>query len=218
MRRAGLISNIAQILILVLILPIVFAIIDADTLMNFIQGVPIFDTWTGILYNYATIDTSSLVWIYTKSFFEALIMGICVHTAIGIGNVLQAKGLPILSTFVGIIAGSIIIKLLGVTQGFQIILYIAIMLIGILMMVKGVFTRLKIFNGKSFLMLLIESVLAVIMCGYVVALILFSEGSISIAKLLFVMWASIIALVITYCVGRLVKIDEEKEKKGGFIL
>ena len=99
MRRAGLISNIAQILILVLILPIVFAIIDADTLMNFIQGVPIFDTWTGILYNYATIDTSSLVWIYTKSFFEALIMGICVHTAIGIGNVLQAKGLPILSTF-----------------------------------------------------------------------------------------------------------------------
>ena len=218
MRRAGLISNIAQILILVLILPIVFAIIDADTLMNFIQGVPIFDTWTGILYNYATIDTSSLVWIYTKSFFEALIMGICVHTAIGIGNVLQAKGLPILSTFVGIIAGSIIIKLLGVTQGFQIILYIAIMLIGILMMVKGVFTRLKIFNGKSFLMLLIESVLVVIMCGYVVALILFSEGSISIAKLLFVMWASIIALVITYCVGRLVKIDEEKEKKGGFIL
>lgn len=218
MRRAGLISNIAQILILVLILPIVFAIIDADTLMNFIQGVPIFDTWTGILYNYATIDTSSLVWIYTKSFFEALIMGICVHTSIGIGNVLQAKGLPILSTFVGIIAGSIIIKLLGVTQGFQIILYIAIMLIGILMMVKGVFTRLKIFNGKSFLMLLIESVLAVIMCGYVVALILFSEGSISIAKLLFVMWASIIALVITYCVGRLVKIDEEKEKKGGFIL
>lgn len=218
MRRVGLISNIAQILILVLILPIVFAIIDADTLMNFIQGVPIFDTWTGILYNYATLDTSSLVWIYTKSFFEALIMGICVHAAIGIGNVLQAKGLPILSTFVGIIAGSIIIKLLGVTQGFQIILYIAIMLIGILMMVKGVFTRLKIFNGKSFLMLLIESVLAVIMCGYVVALILFSEGAISIAKLLFVMWASIIALVITYCVGRLVKIDEEKEKKGGFIL
>lgn len=129
--------------------------------MNFIQGVPIFDTWTGILYNYATIDTNSLVWIYTKSFFEALIMGICVHTAIGTGNILQAKGLPILFTFVGIIAGSIIIKLLGVTQGFQIILYIAIMLIGILMMVKGVFTKLKIFNGKSFLMLLIESVLAV---------------------------------------------------------
>ncbi len=218
MRRASLISNIAQILILVLILPIVFAIIDADTLMNFIQGVPIFDTWTGMLYNYATLDTNSLVWIYTKSFFEALIMGICVHTAIGIGNVLQAKGLPILSSFVGIIVGSIIIKLLGVTQGFQIILYIAIMLIGILMMVKGVFTRLKIFNVKSFLMLLIESVLAVIMCGYVVALILFSEGAISIAKLLFVMWASIIALVITYCVGRLVKIGEQKEKKGGFIL
>ena len=218
MRRANLISNIAQILILVLILPIVFAIIDADTLMNFIQGVPIFDTWTGILYNYSTIDTSSLVWIYTKSFFEALIMGICVHTAIGIGNVLQAKGLPILSTFVGIIAGSIIIKLLGVTQGFQIILYIAIMIIGILLMVKGVFTKLKIFNGKSFLMLLIESVLAVIMCGYVVALTLFSEGAISVAKLLFVMWASIIALVITYCVGRLVRIDEEKEKRGGFIL
>lgn len=201
MRRASLISNIAQILILVLILPIVFAIIDADTLMNFIQGVPIFDTWTGILYNYATIDTSSLVWIYTKSFFEALIMGICVHTAIGIGNVLQAKGLPILSTFIGIIAGSIIIKLLGVTQGFQIILYIAIMLIGILMMIKGVFTKLKIFDSKSFLMLIIESILAVIMCGYVVALTLFSEGAIGLSKLLFVLCASIIALVITYFVG-----------------
>ena len=201
MRRAGLISNIAQILILVLILPIVFAIIDADTLMNFIQGVPIFDTWTGILYNYATIDTSSLVWIYTKSFFEALIMGICVHTAIGIGNVLQAKGLPILSTFIGIIAGSIIIKLLGVTQGFQIILYIAIMLIGILMMIKGVFTKLKVFDSKSFLMLIIESILAVIMCGYVVALTLFSEGAIGLSKLLFVLCASIIALVITYFVG-----------------
>ena len=201
MRRASLISNIAQILILVLILPIVFAIIDADTLMNFIQGVPIFDTWTGILYNYATIDTSSLVWIYTKSFFEALIMGICVHTAIGIGNVLQAKGLPILSTFIGIIAGSIIIKLLGVTQGFQIILYIAIMLIGIFMMIKGVFTKLKIFDSKSFLMLIIESILAVIMCGYVVALTLFSEGAIGLSKLLFVLCASIIALVITYFVG-----------------
>lgn len=201
MRRASLISNIAQILILVLILPIVFAIIDADTLMNFIQGVPIFDTWTGILYNYATIDTSSLVWIYTKSFFEALIMGICVHTAIGIGNVLQAKGLPILSTFVGIIAGSIVIKLLGVTQGFQIILYIAIMLIGIFMMVKGVFTKLKIFDIKSFLMLIIESILAVIMCGYVVALTLFSEGAIGLSRLLFVLCASIIALVITYFVG-----------------
>ena len=218
MRKSNLISNIAQILILVLVLPIVFAIIDADTLMNFIQGVPIFDTWTGLLYNFATIDTSSLVWIYTKSFFEALIMGICVHTAIGIGNVFRAKGIPILSTFVGIIAGSIIIKLLGVTQGFQIILYIAIMLIGILMMVKGVFTRLKIFNSKSFLMLLIESILAVIMCGYIVALIQFSEGAIGLAKLLFVLGASIIALVITYCVGRLVKIDEEKEKQGTFIL
>lgn len=202
MRRASLVSNIAQILILVLVLPIVFAVIDADTLMNFIQGIPIFDTWTGILYNRATLDTSSLIWIYTKSFFEAFILGICVHTANGIAKVLQARGLPILSTFVGILVGSILIKMLGITQGFQIILYVAIMLVGILMMVKGVFTSLKIVSAKSFLRLIIESILAVIMCGYVVALLLFSEGAIGISKLLFVLLISVVALIITYFVTR----------------
>ena len=69
------------------------------------------------------------------------------------------------------------------------------------MMIKGVFTKLKIFDSKSFLMLIIESILAVIMCGYVVALTLFSEGAIGLSKLLFVLCASIIALVITYFVG-----------------
>lgn len=202
MGNRNLMANIAQIAILVLILPIVFLVIDADMLMNFVQGIPIFDTWTGVLYNVATLDTSSLIWVYIKSFLEAIIMGICVHVANGIAKALQARGLPILSTFVGILVGSLLIKVLGITQGFQIIIYVAILIVGILMMVKGFFTSLKVMSLKSFLVLLIESILAVIMCGYVVALLLFSEGAIGVSKVIFVLIISVVALIITYFVTR----------------
>lgn len=220
MGKGNLFANLAQICILILVLPIIFAIIDADMLINFIQGIPIFDTWVGLLNSYANPSTADIVWIYTKSFFEAMILGICVHTTKGIGNLLQMKGLPILSTFLGLFVGSLLIKLLGVTQGFQMILYVAIMLVGILLMVKGVFTKLKIMSMESFLLLIIDSIVAVIMCGYVVALTLLSEGKISVAKLIFITLICVVALVISYAIDRTKKKEEKVNKvnKGGFIL
>lgn len=207
MKKGDLISSFAQIIILIVILPFVFMIIDVNTLMNFIQGIPIFDVWTQVLYNYHTVSADSLMQIYSNSFFDAVILGICVHVMNGLGNLLEMRGLPVLTTFLGIAAGCIFIKILGISQSLYLTVVVFVIIIGIMFMLKAILPGLKVFSLKSFLMLIIESILAVIMCGYVVALKLCSQGVISSAHLISICAVCIVALVVTFIVGRLAALD-----------
>lgn len=63
---------------------------------------------------------------------------------------------------------------------------------------------------ESFLILIIDSIVAVIMCGYVVALTLLSEGKISVAKLIFITLIAIGSLMISYLIDRAKKKEEKR--------
>ena len=192
-------ASIAQVAILVLIFPIVAIFLDGSTVINLIQGIPVFDTWVGVLYDRATFEAGNIILVYIKSFFEAITMGVFVHITKGVAkNVLHAKGLPIISTFIGIILGSCAVKYVGVVQGFEIIFYFVILIAGILMVVKGAFGSSNIMPFKTFLAIIVESITAVIMCGYISALALLSNGAISPTKVVVITAITIAALIVTY--------------------
>ncbi len=201
MRLLNLFADIAQVILIVIIFPLISWMFDLSSILNFLQGIPIFDTWLYILMTVNKVDTANILMVAINSFFEAIIMGFCIHLFIKIGDILNARGnLPILASFLGIGLASILIRILSVTGAFQLLLYIAIMAIGIFLMIKGTFRSVKLFSLIDALRLLVESLLAVIACGLVVALTLFSNGSLPFKDLLVIIGLTIVASVITFAV------------------
>lgn len=207
--RESLFSAIAQIGVLLIISGMVTRIIDTKTFMAYLQGIPLFEIWTDVLYQSQTVTLNSVVWIYLSAFIDALIMGICIYVAKSFGDLLQMKGPPILSTFVGISVGSIFIKILGIKESFALVVIVALMILGILMMLKGVFRKLKLFDVTSFLILLIDSILAVIMAGYVVALLMFRQGNLAVHKMVSIILFASAALILVWLISWIMN----KEKK-----
>ncbi len=212
------ISNVAQIILIVIFLPIICWLFGLfmkpkdimDMFANLVGEIPLFNTWTSILYSSATFEAGNILAIYCSSFFEAVIMGICIGILNAVGKVLNKDlGIPILSAFFGVLAGCIIIKAIGITEGFQLLLYIIISIIGIMLMIKAVFPFTHVEVGKGICKLIIDALVAVMTCGYVVALSMFSARYISLSVLLTVIALTIVALVISYIAIKAVEADQK---------
>lgn len=195
-----LISNIAQILLIILVFPFIGWFLDTESLLNFLDSIPIFNTWIQLLYNAHTIDTSNLFLIYFTSFFEAIVLGICTHVCVQIHTLSGNYGLPIFPTFLGVAIACGLFSLLSVAGAFQLLLYLVIIGFGLWLMLKSLFKTKRLFSTENILLLVVESLFAVVICGYVVALSLFSEGKLSFGAFFSITLLSIAGAFVTWLV------------------
>ena len=192
------ISNVAQIVLVVLLLPFIAVIIGlvsgsgsgagnmSGMFFSLIGEIPLCDVWMDILYQKAGGLTpsdvaNSTVLVIVKAFPEAVISAICVYVCVQAGKKIGARGVPILTTFAGIVIASIITSLTGQSNSLtaEILIdfgVIIIMLIGIRIMLRGAFGGARLLTGKKVLLLVIDGLLAVLTTAYVSVLLLAAAG------------------------------------------
>lgn len=191
------ISNIAQIILVVLLLPAVAIIIGsvsgANTagnisgfLSSLVGNIPLCDIWVDILYQYkggleVEDVLSSTLLVILKALPEALISALCVYAAVQVSKKLKSRGLPIFATFIGIAIASIITSLTGLSGSMttEIIIdfgVVIIMFIGLRFMLKSVFRKMNVFSLKKILLFFIDGLFAVITTAYISGLIMAASG------------------------------------------
>ncbi len=191
------ISNIAQIILVVLLLPMAAIVIGSVSggnetanvsgfLSSLVGNIPLCDIWVDILYQYkgglAVEDVlSSTLLVTIKALPEALITAICVYVAVQISGKLKALGLPIFATFIGIVIASIVTSLTGLSGSMLMETIIdfgvvVVMLIGLKILFKSLFRGIKVFSAKKILLFLIDGLFAVITTAYISGLILAAAG------------------------------------------
>lgn len=197
-------ADAAKLIVIVLVFPLFAWMFDLSSLWNLVQGIPIFDTWLYILMTVNKVDPGDLLMLSFNAFFEAALMGLFVGMFRKIGKLLKAQGnLPILSTFLGLALGCIVLRLLSFAGVAKLLLELGLLVLGIVIMVKGTFRAQRLFSVLDGLALLADSLLAVAACGLVVAYTMFSAGSLSVGKLLGVMGLMLVMSVLAFLVGKL---------------
>lgn len=189
------ISNIAQILLVVILFPALSVFFGvsfgngsmSNMISSLIEKIPLCEMWVDILYQYTgglTVSdvASSTVLVIVKAFPETLISAICVYICVQLGKKIGAVGLPILSTFVGIVIATIITSLTGLSNNIKTEILIdfgvvVVMIIGIKIMFTGVFGGGQMVKGKKVLLLIIDGLFAVITTAYISALLLAAYGA-----------------------------------------
>ncbi|MBQ8057925.1 MAG: hypothetical protein IJ275_06295 [Ruminococcus sp.] len=199
---SGLISNIAQITLIVILFPLIAWMFDFSNLLTFLGSIPIFDTWIDVLYRANNLDLDNLAYVYLSSVFETLVVGICTHVFIKIHKILGAYGLPIFATFLGVTLACVLFRALSFAGAFELVLYIVILAVGIFLMIKGVFRSVKLFSLKDFFELIVECVFSVMICGYITALSLFSTGLIGVSVLMLITLLTIVMAIVTWLVTK----------------
>ena len=229
------ISNVSQIVLIAILFPFVAIIIalisgtgggfgNASGLISSLIGsIPLCDLWVDILYQFsggltASDVASSTVLVIVKAFPEALISSICVYICVQIGKKVGARGLPIITTFAGIVVATIIISLTGLSNNLTTELLIdfgviIIMIIGIKIMFRSAFSGLKIMTGKKVLLLIIDGLLAVITTAYISVLLLAASGAYAtigqvVGHVFLLTGIEIIAVLIVWGINEAVDPDE----------
>lgn len=216
------VSNIAQIILVVLLLPAIAIIIGAISggngnssigglLSSLVGKIPLCDIWVDILYQYkgglVVEDVlSSTAMVIVKALPEALISAICVYAAVQISQKLKAIGLPIFPAFVGISVATIITSLTGLSGNMlmEIIIdfgVVIIMFIGLKIMFKSVLGGIKAFSAKKILLFFIDGLFGVVTTAYISGLILAAAGAYStvnqaLSRILMLTGIEIIAAVV----------------------
>ncbi len=191
-------GSVAQIMIVIFILP-VFALIirlifGAESGGNVLEGVigslieriPLCDVWVDMLNKYgeginASEAAYSTVFVIIKEVPETLIMAICVHISIELSKKAQWKGLPIIATFIGIIFATVIISLIGLTHNMMMEILadfcvVIIMIIGINIIFRSLSGTNRIFSVKTIMVFIIDGLLAAVTAGYISCLFLVARG------------------------------------------
>lgn len=229
------ISNVAQIVLVVILLPFIAIIIGlisgtgsgagnmSGMISSLIGKIPLCDMWVDILHQYtggltASDVASSTMLVIVKAFPEALISAICVYFCVQIGKKIGARGLPIFTTFAGIVIATIITSLTGLGSNLttEILIdfgVVIIMIIGMKIMFSGTFGGTRIMTGKKVLLLIIDGLLAVITTAYVSVLLLAASGVYAnigqaIGRIYLLTGIEIIAVLIVWGVNEAVDPDE----------
>lgn len=189
------ISNIAQILLVVLLFPCVAILLgvisssDSSTmgvLVSLIGKIPLCEIWLDILYQYsgslsAEAVLSSTLLVILKALPEALISAVCVYVSVQLSRKLKSRGIPIFATFIGIFIASIITTLTGLSGNVttEIIAdfgVLIIMIIGLKIIAKSVFSGIRILSIKKVLLFIVDGLFAVITTAYISGLIMAATG------------------------------------------
>lgn len=201
-RRFHIFSNIAQVILIVLIFPLIAWLFNPSDLNNFISSIPIFEIWYDILIKSQAISADNVLTVFINSFFEAIIMALCIRIFKALHDFFNLNGTYILATFAGVMVAVLLFKALSVTGAIQFILYLVICVVGISFMFKAAFGSSTLLNVPDLLKLLIESVLAVIVCCYTTALIMTRNGELSIGKFITISLITALSAFLTWLVTR----------------
>ena len=197
-----IISNVAQIILIVILLPFIAIICAAvlgnnapsafvDFLLALVGKIPVCDIWVDVLANISSGMTQSnyidlMGYVILKEGLEALLLGVCVHaTNQFFLKILEQNGLPIFSTMLGVVLSSVLLTFSGVFQNVLMELgVILIMAIGIIIMFKAVFyvhekgkrDRETIFGFSRIFILLIDGAMGIIISSYVAVVVVMMLG------------------------------------------
>ena len=189
-------SSIAQIVLIFILLPflaIIFSAVFRDHapsaflgfMFDLIGQIPVCDIWVDILYKSGTgLTQTEFIEMIPEAMIraipETMLLTACVHgTNQFYGSVLKQRGLPIFSTFSGIILATFLASGAGLIKNLIAELgVIVIMSIGIMLMFKALLGRkgYKFFVIRKLLDIFLDGVLAVIACGYVGMLLIVFLG------------------------------------------
>ena len=197
-----IISNVAQIILIVILLPFIAIICAAvlgnnapsafvDFLLALVGKIPVCDIWVDVLANISSGMTQSnyidlMGYVILKEGLEALLLGVCVHaTNQFFSKILEQHGLPIFSTMLGVALSSVLLTFSGVFKNVLMELgVILIMAIGIIIMFKAVFyvhekgkrDRETIFGFSRIFILLIDGAMGIIISSYVAVVVVMMLG------------------------------------------
>lgn len=231
-----MLTNIAQILLLFVLIPIFAAICEPfnstsaiSGLISFLGQVDLISSVADILSGLSGSITSNdianaTVWTFVKEFPAAIIAGISVHFCITGFNVMWDavrlkmpgfKPLPILPGFLGIALSVIITNIIGLTNNDALSFFIEIGIIvvaffALKMIFSGRWGR-SLFSIKRVLLWLIEGIYAVIIATYIAGMLLIMRGYEHSSPIMFVITLStitFIASVLTFFARRGVAADE----------
>ena len=197
-----IISNVAQVILIVILLPFMAIICAAvmgnnapsafvDFLLALVGKIPVCDIWVDVLANISSGMTQSnyidlMGYVILKEGLEALLLGVCVHaTNQFFSKILEQHGLPIFSTMLGVALSSVLLTFSGVFKNVLMELgVILIMAIGIIIMFKAVFyvhekgkrDRETIFGFSRIFILLIDGAMGIIISSYVAVVVVMMLG------------------------------------------
>ncbi|MBR5272740.1 MAG: hypothetical protein IKU25_05030 [Clostridia bacterium] len=190
------IYQIIIIVILIAMVPFIAYVLPLDKLLDgMVRGMPIFELWTDIFSTYKQeMDFSNIMYVYTRAFFDAAIMGICITTAKGLVSV---KGrFQILPTFLGLCVGIWVQLLLDMQKTTAFLIYGLLLVIGISLMIKGALPKFKIFSFVTVMEIIVDSLLATILCGDAIALRMFRSGLLPFGKMFMVNLIAMVSMLL----------------------
>lgn len=226
-RLSDLISNVAQILLLWIVCPLVVMVIHlfspaaADKLvLEILDKIPFVGMWLSILGNIlqTNVSISYPLLDIISDLFKTIIIAIAIrfttftHTACGF------SGAPILATVVGTVAGMILTTVIANLLGgiLSLITYvgvIVVLLIGMKLALSSVFSSLRTPMHFISFYAVFDGICAVGCSGYVVILALTFGGYIQDIGL--IITSSLAATLLVFVLSVLMKIKsnlEDKEK------
>ncbi len=173
---------------------------------KFITSIPFIDPWLSLITTYSAFSLENIATVFFQTFFEALIIGMCINISDKIADFFHKIGFmpygKILVTAVGIIFGIFLCSAFDSAKDAVTIITVGfMMIIGIFSMLSSVIILIpKIFTFMDLLAVLAGGVVAVTLSGYVTALYLFQKSALPFTTVLLFMAVSIATLLILYAV------------------
>lgn len=187
------ISNIAQLLLLSILLPSVIFVFKlifsgaAGTLaMELADQIPFFNMWLSLLekFAHAAIPTAYPGADLISDFFKTIIMAIVIKLCVMVHEKAAFYGLPILATAVGVVVGMVLISIISALFGGFVALLVyggvaVIMLVGMWLLLSSVFSSLCFSLPAITYHTVVSAIGAVTASGYMAIMLVILGGYVS---------------------------------------
>ncbi len=199
-KRKVLYSNLVQIIVIALVLPYLIFLINSDVVVNLIEKIPIFSAWITIVKDAHSLSSFNFSWMLLENILETLILGLSVHI---FNSIIKVNGLPILPTFIGIIAGSALLLMFTLMPSYRILFCILSLIIGFILLLKSAVPKIKLLSPSFLLNILVDVILSAALSSYIATLALFSKGRIAYTSVLLFAGISIALLIAKFFTNKL---------------
>ncbi len=156
-RKIDIMSSIAQLLVVVLLLPfiaILIRLIMPDTIGNFITGIlgeiPVISVGSDLFENFSNSQSinvfdyfNTIIDVAGKNMIEMTIIGLCVYDSRRLFSLIGIKGLPIISTVVGVFVGCFCLRWINSEEMYMYMLAVLLIITAgvVIFVVKGHFFK-----------------------------------------------------------------------------
>ena len=186
-------SNLAQIVIIVFLLPFAAILLNvlsggsagsfSQLVRSAIDKIPLCEVWFDILTRAAGFTQeefiSSVPTVLMRSIPETVILGLSVYTCNRFHVLMKGIGLPILSTFLGVFAATLVTTVTGKIPNLAAELGVnVIIIVGMIIAFRSVFSRRKMsfISVEGFLGFIADAALGCIASAYICMFTIVTEG------------------------------------------